>query len=175
MGGIGSTRWGSHKKKMPVEYCEALTIKDVFQQAGKEKKHEDRPFMIRKDEAEIETVPVENLFGIRWRLRCPICHRLADCVYRPLKRDIWGCLKCHDLTYLSAQTAHLKSAAEWLAHPLLEKCFGEEYKKKLTEMVNNLGPEEDLFVALTARKIIYFARFAYNVDELCEDRKTVSS
>lgn len=61
-----------------------------------------------------QRIPLRPTFphvgGIRWYFSCPIekedgepCARRAQKLYRPLGAKLFGCRKCHDLTYESCQ------------------------------------------------------------------------
>lgn len=47
--------------------------------------------------------------GVRWWFTCPVCKRRVGKLYLPVKARLFGCRRCHNLTYKSCQESKKKN------------------------------------------------------------------
>jgi hypothetical protein len=92
------------------------------------------------DVGPVDLVATRPHFGgeRRW-FACPGCGRRCGVLYQPGPGDAWRCLRCHGLTYRSAQQAH----REERIHVALERIV------RHLEANGGWGDPESLFAGLT--------------------------
>lgn len=104
MGGYGSGRWGDHRKKVTVEDCLVLTVKDLPLDGTE---WTEAVLKVEAGEVyhELRAVSTPWHGGRRWWLVCS-CGRRVLKVYRLPWGGRLACRTCHGLTYTSSQEAH---------------------------------------------------------------------
>ena len=134
MGGSGSTRWTLHWKKTTVEECLILGISSIRRAYGKAAFSEGSSYILSwsngsqmscyvrsvkgslslilsykfRDQSKTPVIRLSTTNcqygGVRYWMHCPYCGQRCAKLY--MLGGWFGCRKCHDLTYTSAQEAH---------------------------------------------------------------------
>lgn len=130
MGGPGSTRWDGHKKRMAVESCSCVSIRDLkefgilrskpFEWPWKgilpPPKAQDRRVFWPEDSLPRVPLPGDDWVaveewrprygGVSWWFHCSKCDRRCLRLYRPPGQHWFCCRQCWGLAYVSSQEAH---------------------------------------------------------------------
>jgi hypothetical protein len=123
MGGLGSTRWGGYRKKVCVEQCAVLDVRQLRATLGDTI---DLPaarsitfaYAVMPGEPPVVSTvwlvtTTRPQGGQHLRMYCPIirngqpCHRRVEKLYLPPGERYFGCKECHSLTYRSCQVSHV--------------------------------------------------------------------
>ncbi len=93
MGGLGSSRWGSYRKRYTVEECQLIDCRVTASQAE----------MVSRI---VPVVTTPQHFGEkRYWATCPVCGRRVMHLYIPPGQERMACRNCWNLTYESCQTS----------------------------------------------------------------------
>lgn len=138
MGGWGSTRWHSHRKKVTVEDCFVIEAQAVARHGRctvwtVERTREgmlrllpidmmlgsfgDESFVrVSQDESmqwiSMHSTPLPWGGKLRWWFGCPVCQRRCAKLYVPPGSVDVQCRVCYDLTYRSCQQSHTSAEAQ---------------------------------------------------------------
>ena len=88
------------------------------------------------DRAGLQVIPLQStrphFGGSRWWFACPGCKKRCKKLYMPPGKCEFGCRLCHNLTYISSQTAHTLSGDRAVQSvrkyrvDLMKRLYGEE-------------------------------------------------
>lgn len=123
MGGIGSTRWGWHTKRLTVESCFFLQVKPGGQVLGTapvgtwridQVRLAGSLFLMLRDEQDgcrvrdqIEvSIWTPRFGGHSLFLLCPKCRKKFRKLFSPPRTASYRCRRCWNLAYESSQDAH---------------------------------------------------------------------
>jgi hypothetical protein len=114
MGGLGSTRWGMYRKRLCVEQCLVLDVRQLQATAAQTVTISSMdPTTETSVVYTVEVVTQVGANGGRHRqLRCPLMRDGAPCrrhclrLFLPPGQIYLGCRACYALTYTCCQKSH---------------------------------------------------------------------
>ena len=123
MGGLGSGRWGAYRKKVTVEQCHVLDVRQLQAIVGAKVDTTTAQaitfsYTVMPTETRVLctvwlVTTTGSQGGQHLRMSCPLLRNEAPCnrrvakLYLPPGARYFGCKTCHDLTYRSCQQSHL--------------------------------------------------------------------